>query len=405
MKRRVIVSTGMLLAMLQLAVGQERGGNVPPVTPLAETAWSEDVRALAQEYAELGRLWNDLRTLLRHPEAVRGIMPFARYLQQTSTLPARDRELLWLRASWLARSEYLWARHVGAATAAGLSPGEIRGIGAGAADPVWRPFDAALLRAADELYRDAAIHDATWRILTTRYGAEPLLDAVLTVAEGIMLSTMWNSLGVPLDADLEAHFPSDIARTIGPAGPTPLRLERPRLAPLDEAQWTDEVRALLDPNRTGREVLNLYKTLAHHPAMYRPRAIQSAYIRTRSRLDDRARELLILRIGWLCGAEYEWAQHVRAGRSAGITDEEIRRIAQGPDAPGWDPFDATLLRATDELHRDDRIGDATWQALAARYDAQELIDVLITVGGYRMVSVVLNTLGTPLEPGREGFPR
>ena len=185
---------------------------------------------------------------------------------------------------------------------------------------------------------------------------------------------------------------------------TPVQLETPRLDPLPTDEWSDEVRVLLDPNGTGRPTINLYRTLARHPVFYRPRAVQSAYIRTGATLSERAREILILRIGWLCGAEYEWAQHVRAGRRAGLTDDEIRRIAVGVAAPDWDPFEANLLRATDELYRDDMVSDATWAALAERYTVQELIDLVITVGGYRMVSMALNSLGTQLESGREGFP-
>ena len=63
-----------------------------------------------------------------------------------------------------------------------------------------------------------------------------------------------------------------------------------------------------------------------------------------------------------------------------------------------------LIRAADELHRDDTVSDTTWTALSARYGVAELIDVVITVAGYRMVSVALNSLGTQLEPGRPRFP-
>ena len=113
---------------------------------------------------------------------------------------------------------------------------------------------------------------------------------------------------------------------------------------------------------------------------------------------------LILRIAWLCGAEYEWAQHVSAGRRAGLTGEDVRRIARGAADAGWDPFDAALIRATDELHRDDMVSDVTWATLAERYTTQELIDLVITVGGHRMMSMALNSLGVQTEPGREGFP-
>jgi 4-carboxymuconolactone decarboxylase len=105
----------------------------------------------------------------------------------------------------------------------------------------------------------------------------------------------------------------------------------------------------------------------------------------------------------LCRSEYEWAAHAPAGRRAGMTPAEVDRVIAGPDAPG-DAFEGALLRAVDELHRDDVISDATWAALAARYDAKQLLDVLTTIGGYRMVSMALNSLGVQLEANAERFP-
>jgi 4-carboxymuconolactone decarboxylase len=78
-------------------------------------------------------------------------------------------------------------------------------------------------------------------------------------------------------------------------------------------------------------------------------------------------------------------------------------VSSGPDAPGWAPFDATLLRATDELHKDAFISDATWAALSQRYNTQQLMDVVFTVGQYNLVSMALNTFGVQLDKGVKGF--
>ena len=64
-----------------------------------------------------------------------------------------------------------------------------------------------------------------------------------------------------------------------------------------------------------------------------------------------------------------------------------------------------LLRAADELHRDSRIGDATWSALSAHYETQQLMDLVFTVGQYTLVSMVLNSFGVQLDEGITGFPR
>ena len=113
--------------------------------------------------------------------------------------------------------------------------------------------------------------------------------------------------------------------------------------------------------------------------------------------------MLILRIGFLCESEYEWAAHARAGRGAGLSDDEIRRIAAGP-AAGWSPADAAILQAVDDLFEQDRVAEATWSRLATQFDQRQLLDVLVTAGGYRMVSMSLNTFGVPLEADSERFP-
>ena len=122
-------------------------------------------------------------------------------------------------------------------------------------------------------------------------------------------------------------------------------------------------------------------------------------------LPPREREILILRIGWLCQSEYEWGQHARVGRRVGLTDEEIVRVSKGPDAPGWTEHERALLRAADELRRDAFVSDATWAVLSKTYDTQQLMDVVFTVGEYNMVSMALRTFGVQREEGVEGFPK
>lgn len=184
-----------------------------------------------------------------------------------------------------------------------------------------------------------------------------------------------------------------------------MRPAKPRIEPLPESEWTDELRAIFAPTRalSGDRVFNIFTTLARHPALLRRWMVFANHVLAKSTLGARERELLILRIGWLCRAEYEWAQHVVIARLAGIADDEIRRVRLGPDAPGWSRADAALLRAVDELHRDACIGDATWAVLRERYGDEELMDLVFTVGQYNLVSMALNSFGVRLDPGLEGF--
>ena len=81
------------------------------------------------------------------------------------------------------------------------------------------------------------------------------------------------------------------------------------------------------------------------------------------------------------------------------------RIAEGPDAPAWDPFERMILRAVDELYRDTLISDRTWAGLAERYDTEQLMSAVFTASSYRATSMVLNAFGVQIEPGNERFPQ
>lgn len=182
-----------------------------------------------------------------------------------------------------------------------------------------------------------------------------------------------------------------------------MRLAQPRVPPLPEEEWSDEAKELQSRAKMNGRTLNIFKTLAHHPRLLDRWMKFGNHVLFRSTLPPRERELVILRIGWLCQSEYEWGQHVIIGKRAGLEDDEIQRIKLGTDADGWSEFDATLLRATDELHSDAFISDATWQALSQRYDTQQLIDLVFAIGQYNLVSMALNTLGVQLDEGIPGF--
>jgi len=184
-----------------------------------------------------------------------------------------------------------------------------------------------------------------------------------------------------------------------------MRLNQPRIPPLDQAEWTAEQREVGEPTIRDGGVLNVFGTLIRHPKLFKRWMVFANHILYKSSLSPRERELLILRIGWLCRSGYEWTQHVRIGKASGLSNEEVVRISEGPDAPGWSDFDATLLRAVDELHADAFMSDATWNALGERYDQDQLMDVVFTVGQYQLVSTALNTFGVQLEePLEEGLP-
>jgi alkylhydroperoxidase family enzyme len=182
----------------------------------------------------------------------------------------------------------------------------------------------------------------------------------------------------------------------------------PRIPPLAESDWSDELRAILQATPPGFDVRlgdnNIFPTLARHAELFRAWLPFGGFLLGRGVLPARERELLILRTGANCGSDYEWGQHARLAESLGIPREEILRIAEGPDAPGWAPADATLLRAADELHAQATISEDTWALLAESYDERGLLEIAMLVGHYHMVAFALNSAGVELDAGLQGLP-
>jgi len=182
-----------------------------------------------------------------------------------------------------------------------------------------------------------------------------------------------------------------------------MRLSTPRIPPLPNSEWNEEVRELLPK---GRRPLNLFTTLVRHPKLFKRWMVFGGHILSKSTLPARERELLILRTGYRCKSPYEFHQHTAIGLAAGLTRAEIEKLAQ-PSEPSalentWSPSDAVLIQAADELHADQMISDATWTKLRETWDEKQLIDLLFTVGQYTLVSMVLNSLGVQIEESAQG---
>jgi 4-carboxymuconolactone decarboxylase len=172
-----------------------------------------------------------------------------------------------------------------------------------------------------------------------------------------------------------------------------------RLGPLAVGARTPPQQEVIDDLVVGPTV-NIYATLARHPEVAAAMVNLGRHLRA-GRLSGRHREILVLRTGWTCDSVYERAQHRRIAIGIGMSPDDLDRIRDGPDAPGWDPVEALLCRAADELHRDHTLGEGTWAGLAERFDEQELIEVAMLVGYYHLVSFTCNALGVPLESGAE----
>lgn len=149
--------------------------------------------------------------------------------------------------------------------------------------------------------------------------------------------------------------------------------------------------------RAGEE-LGVYTTLVRNPDVFADFLPFGQRLLHLSTLDPRVRELLIMRVAWRCGAAYIWSHHEVAGRSAGLSEDDLAALATSTIDRG-DPLRAVLLRAADELVVDHRLTDPAWRDLTDRYPTEQVVEVCMLVGQYAMLAGVLNSLGVQIEDG------
>ena len=357
----------------------------PRVPPIPESEWTAAQRTLAETYARNGDGGNAFSTMLHAPELADVVHPFLDYTARRSTLADRHRKLLILRTAWVAQNAYLWADHASDAVSAGFTAAELRRIAAGSEADGWTPFESPLLGFVDELYRNSSVTDATWAALAAEYDELNMMDAVVTVAQLTTFSMLFNTLGVQPDAGAAEQLPAAVLYRLEPSEREPA-LTRPRIEPID------------GPG------LSVSRTIRRHPQVAETWGGNTEYVNRRSPLTPAERELLILRIGWNCQSEYEWARHVGdvgRAREYGLVP---LWIAEGPESPRWEPYQVALLQAADELYRHANVSDETWSTLAELYDTHRLISIVMTVATYRFVSMMLNAFGVQLLPDDERFP-
>lgn len=192
-----------------------------------------------------------------------------------------------------------------------------------------------------------------------------------------------------------------------------------RIQPLPFGEWDLDAISVIAPGRQlgPSTVLGLF---ANHPALAKAFLRYNAYLLGRdSTIPPHARELAILRVAWRRRCRYEWAQHVRIARRAGVTDAEIAMARAGAgagadagdcddtgagDAPGHE-ITALIITAVDELDANSGLSDATYQALADKFDDRQLMDLVFTIGTYGLLAMAFNAFGLDLDPGLsdEGF--
>lgn len=375
----------------------------PRLRLLEPDAWPVEMRKAAD--GPLGAL-NVMKALMHHPDLFRRWSVLANHFLYKCTLPTSARELLILRVAWLTDCEYEWSQHAKmSAEACGFGRGHLADIQAGAGASRWNPAQKALLALADSLVLGPRVPDRVWDHVVDNWEERQAIDAVGLIGNYVMLAMALNTLGVPPDPGYPGYDEQTPARpkpdvhVAAPVAPS----GAPRLGPLRDHEMDRTARETLAKARGAFPTVNVLDTIARHPDLLRRWMPLFAHCLHKQSLNLRQREIVILRTGWLAGSAYEWSQHVPIARQRGVTASEIEAVTAGPAHPTWSSDDRAILESVDALMARFTLNDMEWRRLVTHVTPNKALDVIFTVGQYRLVAGFLFAFNVQLD-GYLRFP-
>jgi alkylhydroperoxidase family enzyme len=159
--------------------------------------------------------------------------------------------------------------------------------------------------------------------------------------------------------------------------------------PISDADWPETIAEM----KTGfAGALNVYRTMAHHPALLKAWAPLRQHIVKDSALGPVRSEVVILRAAHRMGSPYEWAHHVSRARALGMSDARIAALRGQPEGE-----DGLIVRAVDALFDDKRLSLSLEAELASAIGREAVFDLIATVGFYSVLGYMLMTYETPID--------
>lgn len=156
----------------------------------------------------------------------------------------------------------------------------------------------------------------------------------------------------------------------------------------------------------GLAALNVFRTLLRRPPLAGSVSALLLTLLRGDRLDPRLRELVIMRVGWVTGSEYEWSQHWAIAPLFAVEPDDLLGVREWEAHAGFGPPERSVLAATDEVLRDGAVSDAAWEGCRRHVsaDPEVLLELVGVIGAWQMVAVLLRSLGVELDEGLERWP-
>jgi alkylhydroperoxidase family enzyme len=151
-------------------------------------------------------------------------------------------------------------------------------------------------------------------------------------------------------------------------------------------QWTGGIFKDADKNPVLR-------TFGHNPTLANAFSPLNVHLLSTNSLPVKQRQIAIMRAAWITKATYMWSSHLNTSVRCGLSPDMYAPIQRGADDPYFTDFERTVIRATEDLVRNQFISDTNWQALSKEWSHQQMLDFMFTVGCYVMVAGVMKSTG------------
>ena len=158
-------------------------------------------------------------------------------------------------------------------------------------------------------------------------------------------------------------------------------------------------------NVEGKRPANLYRALANSPEALRHWSVFGRWLPRGCEVPPRLRELAILQVGYLTATPYQWSHHIKSGRDAGLSDQDIRGLiaVNAGQANGLGEVEALVLKGAREITLEGRMSREAWDKLLAHLSIPRLVDLTIIISHCNAVARVIGTLCIDVEPEFQPF--
>ncbi|WP_432825761.1 carboxymuconolactone decarboxylase family protein [Dactylosporangium sp. CA-092794] len=343
-----------------------------------------------------------MRTFLNYPEFVRSIGRIGTRVTLTSDLPKPLAALASLRTTWLCDCEYLWAQIRQEALGGRITEAQVGAIAAGEYDAL-TSIERHLVEAIDEMHDTHYLSEEKWYRVGL-LGPNAVMDLMTTYGFFVTLSAAVNSMGVEFEDTVPGWGVPRPASVSANSGRTPLREIPKRVFEADYSLLSPQ--QIEQANRMGRRgkptTSKLQKAMINYPDFLRSMSPFGKRAIDDSCLPPRVWQLAAMRTVWLCDSEYLWSQHRKACLQLGVTDEDLRGVAEGPRSTALNDFDRVIVSTVDDMYHHNRISDENWSQFD-QFGPEGITDLILTYGLYVLQSCLARSFGTTLEENTLGY--